>query len=188
MPKFFILEEDRNTAGELYLGRMGLSYCEGKAMILGDITQIPNTPLLIPIIYKAKSELADYSNQKFPLVSSKIKGLIDDYVNQKIFFRKVILTDNERNYLFYYIVPPLVDGIVYKSSRFKEEPQIVGGLRCGKGFYINPSVTEGLDIFLLKGLSRRKIVISERLKKIFDTNEVIGIDYIDTVTFGTIKV
>ena len=187
MQKFFILEEDRNTAGELYLGRIELSYCEGKAMILGDITQIPNTPLLVPIIYKAKPELADYSNQKFPLVSSKIKGLIDEYVNQKIFFRNVILTDNEGNYPFYYIVPPSVDGIDYKNSRFKQDPRIAGVLQCEKGFYIRPSVMEGMDIFLLRGLSRRKVIISQRFKQIMDVNGVNGIDYIDTVTSRMIK-
>lgn len=156
-------------------------------MILGDVTQIPITPLLIPIVYKAKSELADYSNQKFPLISSKIKGLIDEYVTQRIFYRNVILTDNEGSHLFYYIVPPLVDGIDYKNSSFKEDPQNAGVPRCEEGFYIRPSVTEGMDIFLLKGLSHRKIIISQRFKQIMDVNGVKGIDYIDTITFCTIK-
>lgn len=185
MEKFFILAEDRNTAGELYLGRIELSYGEGRAMILGDVTQIPITPLLVPIVYKAKSELADYSNRKFPLVSSKIKGLIDEYVTQRIFYRNVILTDDEGSYPFYYIVPPLVDGIDYKNSSFKEDPQFAGVLQCEEGFYIRPSVTEGMDIFLLKGLSRRKVIISQRFKQIMDVNGVNGIDYIDTVIFRT---
>lgn len=183
MNDFYLISEDPDSPAKVYLGEIILDREERAAMLLGDTRRIPEQQMIIPLVYR-NPELSDFLNLKFPLISDKLKNILDEYVTSCIYYRPVFLEYQESYEAYYYFVPPCYEGIDFSHSDCVKDDELPGRVKVGEGgFYLRPSVVGKADIFRLKGLSPRKIVINHRLKEIFTDNGVTGIKYLPTYRY-----
>ncbi|HHZ18890.1 MAG TPA: hypothetical protein GX391_00020 [Firmicutes bacterium] len=175
MSRYYVLEEDLDYEYKLYLGPIQLPAEERRAMILGDTRWIPREPMVIPIINKPGDELPDFLNTRMPLVSTGFKALLDREVSGRIFYRKAILVHENKFYVYYYILPRLIDCLDVHNSRFEQDPMLLGGLRFTGGFSLRQEQLVKVDIFRMKGLSFRQLLISQRLKDLLEEAGVRGV-------------
>jgi len=97
-----------------------------------------------------------------------------------IYYRKMVLSYRYDSYPYFYIAPPECDCFDYSNSEYANDPGVPGGIRISGGFCLRLRLVGKLDIFRVKGMSSRKIIISEGLKEIFEACEVRGVKYIQT--------
>jgi hypothetical protein len=88
MNEYYLMDEDSDSPAKVYLGEISLDPEERTAMLLADTHRIPKQPLLIPLIYR-NPEMSDFLNLKFPLISDKLKNILDEYVASRIYYRPV---------------------------------------------------------------------------------------------------
>ncbi|HBF36428.1 MAG TPA: hypothetical protein DDW50_03820 [Firmicutes bacterium] len=180
MLPYYLLEEDLESESKIFLGPMNLNPAERQWMVLGDVFHIPDTTLDIPVKYAPPKDKADFLNRKIPLVSNDFKGILEQKASGRIYFREAILECPNGPYLYFYVAPPLCDCFDYRNSEYGPDPKIPGGIRISGGFCLRPGPVGKLDIFRAKGLSSRKIIISEWLKEICEANAIKGVRYIRT--------
>lgn len=177
---YYLMNEDHKSESKIYLAPLMLDPAERVAMVTGDIRNIPVEPLDVFVGLRSAGEMPDYLNSKFTLISDKLKNILDQQVALKIFYRTVWLSDAGDLYQYYYFCPPQFECLDYQKSRFEIDPCLPGGVRITKGFYVRNDGVFKADIFRIRGLSNRIIIISERLKKLIEENQVQGVQYIRT--------
>lgn len=169
------------SPNKVFIGNIILSESENMGMVMGIKDLIPDTELKIPLKFVRDMEKwSDFLNVKYPLISNKLKNIIEEEIEDKLFYRKVYLNYKEFENEYYYVIAPKIDCIDFTKGGCELDDDTVGGVRFENGFTVNESKLDGLEIFKVNGLTNRKLVISENLKKIFDDNEIKGIKYIDT--------
>ncbi|MCX7748280.1 MAG: hypothetical protein N2645_15555 [Clostridia bacterium] len=184
--RYFVMEEDIHSEYKVYLDDLNLGLEEKKAMLLGDRTFIPLKHMLVPVKHRLQEEMSDYLSTKLTFVSHGLKDLIEENTITKIYYRYSFLLYKEYEYVYHYILPEKFDCIDYKKSHCEKDDNMPGGLRITNGFAIKESVVNNIDIFRVDGLSNRKLVISEKLKKIFDENQIKGVKYTETTQYRDI--
>jgi hypothetical protein len=177
--KYYLIEEDRYSEHKVYLGEISLTYREKMAMATGDYSQIPRTPLRIPLKYRS-DRMSDYLSFKYTFVSPKLQKLICSDAVADVFFRPGFLLFKGEEYPVYLIIPDKFDCIDFQRSGCKDDEVTPGGIRIHHGFAICPEAVGAADIFRVKGLSNRKLVISEKFQMILQQNDICGIRYIPT--------
>lgn len=177
---YYLLEEDLRSELKLFLGPIHLDEKEWDWMIRGEDHYIPDTVMEIPVKLALADKGGDFLNQKLPLVSNRLKGILEQKATNRVYYREVILRSRYIAYLYFYLAPPLCDCFDFRNSRFVSDPRKPGGIRINGGFCLRPGPIGKLDIFRVKGLSGRKIIISRRLKEICEVNGVRGVNYIPT--------
>jgi hypothetical protein len=180
MLPYYVLEEDLESESRIFLGPINLDETERQRMIQGDVHYIPDTTLDIPVKYAPAYEKSDFLGQKFSLVSNRLKSILEQKANGRVYYREVILHYRYGGYLYFYMAPPLCDCFDYRNSEYAADPKIPGGIRISGGFCLRPGPLGKLDILRVKGLPGRKIIISERLREICEENEIKGVNYIRT--------
>jgi hypothetical protein len=174
--RYYLIEEDWYSEHKVYLGEIALTYREKMAMAIGDYSQIPRNPLRISLKYRP-SRMSDYLSLKFTFVSQKLKKLICAQAAADIFFRPSIFLFNGEEHPFYLIVPAKYDCIDFERSFCRDDEGAPGGIRVDRGFSVCPHRVAGADIFRVKGLSNRKLVISEKFKKVMEKNDICGVKF-----------
>lgn len=175
---YFVIEEDLESVYKVYIGEVQLSSLkERMAMTLGEIHEIPSTPLIIPIKHRCNERMSDYLNVKFNFVSDNMKNVLEDNVNEELFFRHAFLTYEGIEYPYYYLMPKKYDCIDFEKSNYEKDDGEPGGIRISNGFALKKDVINNSDIFRAKYLSNKIFIISERLKKILEENDIVGIKY-----------
>ncbi|NLW47563.1 MAG: hypothetical protein GXY86_09545 [Firmicutes bacterium] len=183
MNDFYLIIEDPESSAKIYLGEISLDPEERTAMLLADTHRIPKQPLLIPLIYR-NPEMSDFLNLKFPLISDKLKNILDEYVTSRIFYRPVFLEYQGSYEPYYYLVPPCYEGIDFSHSDCIKDDDLPGRVKIGEGgFNLRPSMAGKDDIFRLSGLNPRQIIITHRLKQLLTDNGVIGVRYTPTYRY-----
>lgn len=182
--RYYVLEEDHMAECKIYLGNLDLNWSEEKAMILGETAFIATEPICIPLKRRPVRGRSDFLNTQLTLVSNKLKNLIKEKARDRVFFRATYLIYDGWDYSYYYMSPIKYDGVDRASSSYLSEGTNPGGLWITGGFSIMSAVVGKSDIFRLKGLSNRKIIISERLKETFEDNGIQGVQYIETTEFN----
>ena len=177
---YYLIEEDRDFDGKLFLGKISLNIQERRAMVTGERRLIPSNSIEIPLKYPPKERASDYLSLKFPFVSEKLKDIITQVVTAKVQFRLALLRYDNQTLSYFYLLPPQYDCIDHKHSKCERDERMPGGLRITDGFYIRRDRLEKLDLFRVDGLSNRKLVISERLKECFEAEKAYGLIYTKT--------
>lgn len=177
---YYLLDEDPEAAGKIFLGPLDLDERERHWMIRGEIRFIPDMPLHIPVKYAPADGRTDFLNRKIPLVSNDLKSLFEQKVGGGIYYREAILHDRAAAYLYFYLAPPLCDCFDFRNSDIIADPRMPGGMRIRGGFCLRPGPVGKLDIFRVAGLSGRRIIISGRLKKICEAQGVKGVKFVRT--------
>lgn len=180
--KYYLIEEDRNSEHKIYLGEIPLTYPEKMAMAIGDYSRIPRTPLRISLKYRA-DRMSDYLSFKYTFVSPKLQNIICQDAVADVFFRPVFLLFKGAEYPFHLTIPAKFDCIDFERSFCKNDENTPGGIRVYNGFVIRPEAVAGADIFRVKGLSNRKLIISEKFQTILERNDICGIRYIATENY-----
>jgi hypothetical protein len=181
MKSFYVIEEDPDSINKAYLGEALFKPEEYRAMVLGKVGFIPDEQLVIPVKYRRNHDMADFLNARFPLVSEALKNLMDENTRFPFFYRQVFLQYQDDYPLYFYIAPLQLDCIDFKNSDLETDEKMPGGLRIKEGgFYLRPERVFYYEIFRVKGLSGRKLIISERLKNICEAGEMKGIRYTET--------
>lgn len=177
---YYLIEEDPDSEFQISLGSIPLGRKERKAMLLGETVFIPPEPLSIPLAYSPGENMADFTNYKYPLISPRFKELLEEATRDRLFYREIYLEDDTYQYPYYYLAAPKYDCIDYKNSRYEKDERMPGGIRIKNGFCIRSTIVQKADIFRAQGLSNRKLIISERLKKLMEAANLKGIQYIET--------
>jgi hypothetical protein len=179
----YVLEENPVSEYRIFLGKFNIPEIERIAMIRGELRSIPLETMTINISYMFNEEPPDFLNLKFPLVSAKMKTLLDQTISTRIFYRKTLLLYGPKIFPYYYILTPKFDCLDEKNSHFEKDVKMPGGIRMTDGFYVHRDCVNGVDIFRMTGLSQKRIIISERLKSLFEGQGMIGIMYRATEQF-----
>lgn len=175
------MTEDLDSPHKVYLGITTMDVDEQQAMLLGNARFLPREPLFIPIRYQVGEEISDFLNLRLPLVSDKLRDLLDETTKTRIFYREVFLTYEESCYRYYYLMPPLYNGLDRKFSSLEQDERLPGGVRINEGgFYVRSDLVHDNDIFRLEGFSNRRFIVSERLKRACEDNGINGVKYIET--------
>ncbi|KNY30065.1 imm11 family protein [Pseudobacteroides cellulosolvens] len=178
---FYVIEEDTNSKNKIFLDEINIAPEERKNMILGLDSYIPEDNLLINIKHMVSEEMSDYLSLRFTFVSHKLKCIIQDNTNAKIFFRDTFFLYDGMEFNYYFCCPQKIDCISYeisdKPSNNQAEKIKPGIMKISNGFSIMEKAIENTDIFRVEGLSSRSLVISERLKGLLEENDVKGIKY-----------
>jgi hypothetical protein len=183
MNEYYLMDEDSDSPAKVYLGEIILDREEREAMLLRDTHRIPEDPLIIPVDYR-NPEMSDFLNLKFPLISDKLKNILDEHVTSRIYYRPVFLEYQDSYEAYYYFIPHCYEGIDFAHSDCQKDEGPPGRIKFGeRGFYLRPNVTGMIDIFRLNGLSPWKILITGALKKIFTDNGIIGVKYTPTYRY-----
>lgn len=177
---YYLIEEDPDSEFQISLGTVPLGREERKAMLLGEMKFIPGEPLPIPLAYPPGENMSDFMNHKYPIISPRFKDLLEEAATDRLFYREIYLEDDTYQYPYYYLAAPKYDCIDYKNSSCIKDERMPGGIRIKKGFYIRNAAVPKADIFRAQGLSNRRLIISERLKKLMEANNLKGIQYIET--------
>ena len=183
MNDYYLMDEDFDSPAKVYLDEIILDREEREAMLLRDTHRIPEDPLIIPVDYR-NPEMADFLNSKFPLISDKLKNILDEHVTSRIYYRPVFLEYKDSYEAYYYFIPPCYEGIDFAHSDCQKDEELPERVKVGeRGFYLRPKVTGMIDIFRLNQLSPWKILITGALKKIFTDNGIIGVKYTPTYRY-----
>lgn len=183
MNDYYLMDEDSDSPAKVYLGEIILDRKEREAMLLRDTHRIPEDPLIIPLDYR-NPVMADFLNLKFPLISDKLKNILDEHVASRIYYRPVFLEYQDSYEAYYYFIPPCYEGIDFAHSNCQKDEELPGRVKVGeRGFYLRPNVTGMIDIFRLNELSPCKILITGALKKILADNGIIGVRYTPTYRY-----
>jgi hypothetical protein len=177
---YFLLEEDLESESKIFLGTIRMDETERRRMIRGEVHSIMDTALNIPVKYSPAVDRSDFLNCKLPLASNKLKGLLEQKAIARVYYREIILHHQYSGYLYFYMAPPLIDCFDYRNSEVINDPSRPCGIRINGGFCLRPGPVGNMDIFRVKGLSGRKILISKGLKEFFETKEIKGVKYIKT--------
>lgn len=177
---YYLIEEDLISEYQIYLGKIVLGREERKAMLLGEMKFIPAEPLKVPLVYPPGENMPDFMNHKYPIISPRFKDLLEEAATDRLFYREIYLEDDTYQYPYYYLAAPKYDCIDYKNSSCIKDERMPGGIRIKKGFYIRNAAVQKADIFRAQGLSNRRLIISERLKKLMEAVNLKGIQYIET--------
>lgn len=173
---YYVIEEDYSAEYSLHLADLRLNQAEDEAMLLGRVAFVPSSALMINLRCPPSDKRTDYLSVRYPLVSLKLKELIEENVHERIFFRLVLLTYNSTKIPYFLIIPPKVNCIVREKGDQKQQWS-PGGLTITGGFRVRNEQVKGADFFRVEGLSNRKIVISEKMKKLCEANKILGIEY-----------
>ena len=174
---YYVIEEDLESVYKVYLGDIQLTMREKMAMTLGKTHEIPSDPLIIPIKHRRNKQMSDYLNVKFNFVSDNMRNVLEDNVKEELFFRHAFLTYDGLEYPYYYITVKKYDCIDFEKSNYEKDENEPGGIRITDGFALKKDVTKNSDIFKAEFLPNRLFIISERLKKILEENDIVGIKY-----------
>jgi hypothetical protein len=183
MNEYYLMDEDSDSPAKVYLGEIILDREEREAMLLRDTHRIPEDPLIIPLDYR-NPEMSDFLNSKFPLISDKLKNILDEHVTSRIYYRPVFLEYQDSYEPYYYFIPPCYEGIDFAHSDCQKDEELPGRVKIGEGgFNLRPSMAGKDDIFRLSGLNPRQIIITHRLKQLLTDNGVIGVRYTPTYRY-----
>lgn len=106
-----------------------------------------------------------------PLISEKMKQLLDKEDIKYIFYKPVDIIDNyeKRKTRYYLAIPIRIDCLDYDKSIYDEECEFAEQI-C-----IDEDKVGDAQIFKLRGLGNNEIIITEELFKILDSADLEGV-------------
>ncbi len=89
-------------------------------------------------------------------------------------------------YPYYYLMPKKYDCIDLEKSNYEKDEREPGGIRITDGFTLKRNAINNSDIFRAEYLSDKIFIISERMKKILEENDIAGIKYTPISDYKTV--
>lgn len=129
-------------------------------------------PIEIKISEKGGMEYPDYLIQEsIPLISEKIKSILDELKIKYLFFKPIYLVDDdeETKIKYYLMVPSRIDCLDYEMSDYDEDSEFSEKIK------IDELQVGDAEIFKLKGLGNNEIILTEKVWKALNESNLEGV-------------
>lgn len=128
-----------------------------------------------------KSGLADISTYLYPIISQKLKDIIDSFEFGGLFYKMLIMKDKiGKEYIYYLVLPKKLDCLNYEQSKLEQRDN----LRLKSGFYIKEKPVGNMKLFRVSGITNRLLIIDRDLKEKLEEADVKGIKIVPTEEYN----
>lgn len=174
MKKYYTIESnawDRNS--EIRLGSVPTAI--DKRAYLFDEWQYINDQEEFIYFEKLGKEMPDIYTYNLPLVSARLKDILDDAGVNNVFYKPIYLyNDADETHLYYLMLVRPLNCVVWEKSKhtvseFSGLKKIVGS------FVINDREVGNYKIFKIKDILNRFWVVSEEIKEKIERAGLVGI-------------
>ena len=181
MKKYYVL--DSNPFDFRHIMRIDIPEnvnIDKRAVYFGDTRYINDEEEYITLV-KKNEELPDIYNYDLPLISLRMKEILDDFKVENIFYKPVILIGQHDKSYFQYYVPIIkpIDCVKWEKSSYKDNgegrPKDITG-----GFVIDENMAGNFKIFKIKDVLNEFFVIEEELKQAFEETGIAGAVIVET--------
>ncbi|MGL5356210.1 MAG: imm11 family protein [Cetobacterium sp.] len=125
-----------------------------------------------------KIEVSDYGGIEYPdliiqdnipIVSIKIKNILIKSKIKYLFIKSIDICDTKKRERYYLVVPPRIDCLDYKKSEYDSE------IEYASKIVIDFNKVGDADMFRLKGIGNREIIVTERLFNLLNKEKLEGV-------------
>ena len=178
MRKYYTIESDAwDENSEIRLGAIPESI-DRRAYLLDEWQYIDEEEEFI-FYEKLGEEMPDIYTYNLPLISARLKEILDSAEVDNVFYKPVYLCDEDDEVCEYYLmlVKP-IDCVVWEKSEhtvseFSGLKKIVGS------FEIDDRSVGNYKIFKIKGIPNKFRVIDEEIKEMIEEEDLVGIKLLE---------
>ncbi len=182
MKKYYVLDSDPYDYEHIM--RIGIPAdfnLDKRALYFGEMQYIDLQQEVL-VLVKRNEELPDIYNYDLPLISHRMKGLLDDMGVDNIYYKPILLVESENSYFEYYVpFVRAIDCVKWEKSEYSEE---TGGLKDIEGaFEIDDQKVGNYKIVKIEGALNEIWVINEELKEALENMGIKGAIMVETTSY-----
>jgi hypothetical protein len=181
--RFYVLDPIRNES-DFFLKLdfpSGFSIDE-RTVSLGE-SQFINDDMEVLTLKEHSEKLPDFDKTYFPLISADLKNIFDDAGVSNIFYKPVILEEEDGEEFYQYFVPVIrpINCVAWNHSRYEDKG--MGRKRITGEFYIDEKRVGNFPIFSIKDAVNDFWIITEKLKAVLDEAKMSGVAIVETAGY-----